>query len=124
MKVYADNAATTKIRGSALKAMNDCYEYFWGNPSSIHSIGRDANDLLERSRIIIANCICANPEEIYFTSGGTESDNLAIASANHGHIITSKFEHPAVLEAVKKMDHTLSYRFLMMGMSIIFNYIN
>lgn len=107
MKVYVDNAATTKLCDSAKNAMLNCYEYFWGNPSSIHTYGREAYEILEASRKTIAECINAKPEEIYFTSGGTESDNLAINSVQNGHIIITQFEHDAVLNSAKRFNNTV-----------------
>jgi len=107
MNVYIDNASTTKICDSAKNAMNNSMEYFWGNPSSIHSIGREANEILDASRKTIAECINAQPKEIYFTSGGTESNNLAINSVKNGHIITTQFEHDSILNTVKRFDNTV-----------------
>lgn len=105
MNVYVDNAASTKMNEHALTSMINCIKYFWGNPSSVHSIGRDAAMILEKARECIANCIGAKPNEIYFTSGGTEADNLAINTAKSGHIITSMFEHHAVLMPVAQKDN-------------------
>lgn len=107
MKVYLDNAATTRLAPEVLEAMKPYFTEKYGNASSLHGFGRDAKDALERSRDIIANKINALPEEIIFTSGGTESDNLAIKgvaeSFGKGHIITSKIEHPAVLGTCSKL---------------------
>ena len=109
--IYADNAATTKMSSTAIKAMTDCAENFWGNPSSLYNFGQIAAEKLEEARKIVAECIGANSNEIYFTSGGSESDNQAIISAakigakkNKRHIISSAFEHHAVLHTLKKLE--------------------
>jgi len=108
--IYVDNAATTKISDSAFRAMNECFTFGYGNPSSIHTLGRTAKKALERSRESIARLIGANPDEVYFTSGGTESANWAINAAvlngaNSGkrHIVSSRFEHKAVLNTLNKI---------------------
>lgn len=80
-RIYADNAATTKISQTAMKAMISAMENSYGNPSSIHQIGMAANDALQTAREQIARCLGCMPKEIFFTSGGTESDNQAIMSA-------------------------------------------
>lgn len=112
MTVYADNAATTQMSDSALKAMMPLLTEIYGNPSSLHSVGQIAKEHLEAARETVAECIGADPKEIYFTSGGSEADNQAIRSAAYigarkgkKHIISSKFEHHAVLhtlDALKK----------------------
>ena len=106
--VYLDNNATTKPRPEVIEAMAPYYSESWGNPSSVHHGGRPVKVKLAEARETIAAAINADPSEIYFTSGGTESDNIAItgyATANKihggGHIITSAIEHPAVLETTK-----------------------
>ena len=81
MQVYADNAATTKISAVALQAMMPAFETYYGNPSSLHSVGQEAKELLENARERIARCIGCEAREIYFTSGGSEADNQAILSA-------------------------------------------
>ncbi|MBQ4354132.1 MAG: cysteine desulfurase NifS [Clostridia bacterium] len=110
MYIYADNAATTKISRRAAQAMLTVMEGNWGNPSSLHSAGQRAKDLLETARANIASAIGALPQEIYFTSGGSEADNQAIVSAaalgerkGKRHIITTAFEHHAVLHTVEKL---------------------
>jgi len=112
MIVYADNAATTKISDKALQAMMPCFEKYYGNPSSLHTVGQEAKEVLEDARARVAKCLGCEPREIYFTSGGSEADNQAIRSAAHfgarkgkKHIISTAFEHHAVLhtlEALKK----------------------
>lgn len=112
MTVYADNAATTQMSDSVLKAMMPLLTDVYGNPSSLHSVGQIAKEHLEAARETVAECIGADPKEIYFTSGGSEADNQAIRSAAYigarkgkKHIISSKFEHHAVLhtlDALKK----------------------
>jgi len=110
MRVYLDNAATTKTAPEVVEAMQPFFTEKYGNASSIHSFGEEAKDALENARQLIANYINAEPEQVIFTSGGTESDNLAIkgtayALKNKGkHIITSKFEHPAVLECCQALE--------------------
>jgi cysteine desulfurase len=103
-KIYLDNAATTPLDPRVLKAMLPFLKEEYGNPSSLHSLGQRSREAIEKSREIIANFIKAKTDEIFFTSGGTESNNFAIkgvAFANEKfgkHIITSKIEHHAVLE--------------------------
>ena len=109
--VYADNAATTKISDSALKAMMPLFKEDYGNPSSLHSIGQKAKEYLEKARADIAECINAEPSTIYFTSGGSEADNQALRSAAYmgkkkgkTHIISSKFEHHAILHTLNALE--------------------
>ena len=109
-RIYADNAATTKISQTAMKAMISVMENSYGNPSSIHQIGMGANDALQTAREQIARCLGCMPKEIFFTSGGTESDNQAIVSAamlgakqNKRHIISTAFEHHAVLHTLRRL---------------------
>ena len=111
MQIYADNAATTKISGVALKAMMPCFETLYGNPSSLHSVGQEAKEALEDARARVAKCLGCEPREIYFTSGGSEADNQAIISAarlgarkNKKHIISTAFEHHAVLHTLNKLE--------------------
>lgn len=109
-RIYSDNAATTKISQTAMKAMISAMENSYGNPSSIHQIGMAANDALQTAREQIARCLGCMPKEIFFTSGGTESDNQAIMSAamlgakqNKRHIISTAFEHHAVLHTLRRL---------------------
>lgn len=111
MNVYADNAATTKTSEAAIQAMMPYFTTIYGNPSSLHSEGQRAKEALEEARASIAKHLGCTPREIYFTSGGTESDNMAIRSAaflgarkNKRHIISSAFEHHAVLHTLKKLE--------------------
>ena len=111
MQVYADNAATTKISQAALTAMMPVYETYYGNPSSLHSVGQEAKELLEDARARLAKAIGAEPQEIYFTSGGSEADNQAILSAaklgakqGNKHIVSTAFEHHAVLHVLEKLE--------------------
>ena len=118
MTVYADNAATTQMSENVLKAMMPLLTDIYGNPSSLHSIGQVAKEYLENARETVADCIGADPKEIYFTSGGSEADNQAIRSAAYigarkgkKHIVSSKFEHHAVLhtlDALKKEGFTVT----------------
>ncbi|MGN0365550.1 MAG: cysteine desulfurase family protein [Suilimivivens sp.] len=97
--VYLDNAATTAMSEAALNALTEVSSNMYGNPSSVYGFGRRTKKILDESRKIIANCIGAEPEEIYFTSCGTESDNWVLlkASEDKNKIITSVVEHHAVL---------------------------
>ena len=111
MTVYADNAATTQMSDSVLKAMMPLLTDIYGNPSSLHSVGQIAKEHLEAARESVAECIGADPKEIYFTSGGSEADNQAIRSAAYigarkgkKHIISSKFEHHAVLHTCEYLE--------------------
>jgi len=109
--VYADNAATTPVSREVLDAMLPCFEESWGNPSSAHSKGVEAKDILEDARARIAATLGAKSAEIYFTSGGTESDNWAIRGAamkmkakGRCRIVTSKIEHHAVLHTCEALE--------------------
>ena len=111
MQVYADNAATTKISSHALQAMMPCFEKFYGNPSSLHSVGQEAKEVLDDARAKVAKCLGCEPREIYFTSGGSEADNQAIRSAafygakkGKKHIISTAFEHHAVLHTLNALE--------------------
>ncbi len=111
MHVYADNAATTKLSKTALSAMMPAFEQYYGNPSSLHTAGQEAKELLEDARARIAKCIGCEPREIYFTSGGSEADNQAILSAaalgarkGKKHIISTAFEHHAVLHVLENLE--------------------
>lgn len=106
-RVYLDNAATTPLDKEVLAAMLPLLETTFGNPSSIHAHGREARNLIERSRKTVANLLNTSPAEIFFTSGGTEADNTAITSAIETyqltHAITSKVEHHAVLHTLEHL---------------------
>ena len=111
MQVYADNAATTKISDHALQAMIPCFETFYGNPSSLHSVGQEAKEVLEDARARVAAQLGCEPREVYFTSGGSEADNQAIISAarfgarkGKKHIISTAFEHHAVLHTLNRLE--------------------
>ena len=110
MFVYADNAATTKTSKTAINAMLPMLEEFYGNPSSLHTPGQLAKEKLEQARETMAKYLNAFPSEIYFTSGGSEADNQAILTAaaagerrGRKHIISTKFEHHAVLHTLDKL---------------------
>lgn len=111
MYIYADNAATTKTSSAAIEAMVQTMQKFYGNPSSLYSVGQRAKEVLEQARMDIAECIGADFKEIYFTSGGSEADNQAIISAakfgllnKKKHIISTKIEHHAVLHTLNKLE--------------------
>lgn len=110
-KIYLDNAATTSLKSEVLEEMMPILKENYGNPSSIYSIGRNARKEVEKSRQTVAEILGANSNEIFFTSGGTESDNWAIRGVafaqlrkGKNHIITSKIEHHAVLHTVKELE--------------------
>lgn len=109
--IYLDNAGTTKTSKEVLDAMMPYFEDVYGNASSLHTAGQVAKEALEKAREEVAKALNASPREIYFTSGGSESDNQAIVSAsvlgarkNKRHIITSAFEHHAVLHTLEKLE--------------------
>lgn len=106
--IYLDNAASTQIHREVLDAMLPYLQELYGNPSSIHRYGRLAHKAIEKARKQVADLINADPSEIFFTSGGTESNNTAlcgIALKNHGlQLITSAIEHDAILEPCKKLE--------------------
>lgn len=117
--IYLDNAGTTKVSNAVKKAMLPFLDNIYGNASSLHNLGQIAKEYLEQARKTVAECIGAEPGEIYFTSGGSESDNWAIESACYlgklkgkTHIITSSFEHHAILNTLKekeKQGFTVTY---------------
>ena len=110
MRVYADNAATTQISEHALQAMMPAFREHFGNPSSLHTLGQNQNEILQDARARVAKCLGCEPREIYFTSGGSEADNQAIRSAafygakkGKKHIISTPFEHHAVLHTLDQL---------------------
>ena len=107
MKVYLDNAATTPLDPEVFEAMKPYMLNFWGNPSSIHSHGREVRSAIEKARRKVAELLNAAPAEIFFTSGGTEADNMAlrcsVQSADIKHVISSPTEHHAVLHTLQHM---------------------
>ena len=108
--VYFDNSATTKLDEKVLEDMMPYLTEYYGNASSIYKLGRDSRKAVEEAREKVAKVLNCKPTEIYFTAGGSESDNTAIkgiahANKNKGnHIITSKIEHPAILETCKELE--------------------
>ena len=111
MRIYLDNAATTKMSEVAIKAMIPYMNEIYGNPSSLHSVGQEANEALQNARERIAKLLGCEPKEITFTSGGSEADNQAIISAaklgerkGKKHIISTAFEHHAVLHTLEKLE--------------------
>ena len=112
MRVYADNAATTYLSKTARDKLIECLDNFNGNPNSLHTDGQRTQEVLDEARKIVAECINArNPNEIYFTSGGSEADNQALLSAARGlekkgkkHLITLNIEHHAILHTMAKLE--------------------
>ena len=108
--IYFDNAATTKIYDDALTSYVQVSQKFFGNPSSLHQLGVDAYQVLTKARAQVASLLSVQPEEIFFTSGGTESNNRAIKgtalekSVFGKHIITTKIEHPSVIQTCKQLE--------------------
>lgn len=109
-RIYMDHSATTPVAQEVLEAMLPYFSLRFGNASSLHSFGLEAKEALEQSREKVAVLLGANPEEVIFTSGGTESDNLALLGIAHRnaklgkHIITSSVEHPAILETCRRLE--------------------
>jgi len=107
-RIYLDHTATTPLDPRVMDAMRPCFSGMFGNASSIHSYGRESRELLERARGVIAGAVGAEPAEIFFTSGGTEADNLAVtgvmsAVRDRNGIVTSATEHHAVLEPCRHL---------------------
>ena len=110
--IYADNAATTPVSPTARQVLLETMDQVWGNPSSLHTVGQAANEVLQKARQDVAKCLNAQKDrEIYFTSGGSESDNQALLTgATLGkkkgkmHIISTAFEHHAVLHSLKRLE--------------------
>ncbi len=110
-RIYADNAATTKLSRTALEAMLPCFEENYGNPSSLHTVGQNAAEALFGARRTVAELIGCEPKELYFTGGGSESDNQALltgaelgAKKGKKHIISDVIEHHAVLHSLKRLE--------------------
>ena len=109
--IYADNAATTRLSPHALEVMTDVAQNAWGNPSSLYELGQRAQEVLTDARSRMARILGAEAKEVYFTSGGSESDNQAIrscarlgAAKNKRHIVSTAFEHHAVLHTLKRLE--------------------
>ena len=108
--IYLDNSATTPIKSEVLQEMMPYLTTEYGNASSLYSVGRSAKRAIEKARNRVAELLNCNHNEIYFTGGGSESDNIALkgfvyANKEKGnHIITSKIEHPAILETCKTLE--------------------
>ena len=111
--IYADHAGTTAVTPKALEAMLPYFTQGYGNPSSLYAFGQQAKSDLEQARATVARCLNAQPEEIYFTSGGTEADNwalrgvaelMALKGKKTGHIITTAIEHHAILHTAQWME--------------------
>ena len=108
--IYLDNSATTRPCAEAVDKITELLTVCWGNPSSLHGLGFAAEQELSAARRAVARSLSCTPEEIFFTSGGTESDNMAIFGTAHSRkregkkIITSRVEHPAVLESCRVLE--------------------
>ena len=109
--IYADNAATTKMTDGAIEVMTECMRNVYGNPSSLHSVGQRAAEVLLDSREKVARCLGCDANEIYFTSGGSEADNQALVTAaaigkkkGKTHIISTTVEHHAILHTLKELE--------------------
>ncbi|MGM9551291.1 MAG: cysteine desulfurase family protein [Clostridia bacterium] len=106
--IYFDNSATTPIAPEVIEKMKESMENSWGNPSSTHAVGRNAAKLVKDARKTLADYLGVKEDEVYFTSGGTESDNIAIFGAANikkgNRIVTTMIEHPAVLECMKHLE--------------------
>jgi len=109
-EVYLDNSSTTKVSDAAAKAVFDVMTNSYGNPSSLHGKGLEAEKLMKTARETVASALGVGPSEIYFTSGGTESNNIAIKGAANAyrrkgtHLITTSIEHPSVLDAFGQLE--------------------
>ena len=107
--IYFDNSATTKVHPEVLNTFVTVNERFWANPASIHTFGHQTNELLQSAREQIADILKTSSEKVFFTSGGTESNNLAIFGLAHKykhrgkHVLISEIEHPSIIEAAKKL---------------------
>ena len=108
MQIYLDNSATTRPYAEAVEAMRECMTENWGNPGGIYNFGREAYRAMSQAREQVARLIGAEPGEIFFTSGGTEADNLALRGVAErfqaGHIITTEIEHAAVLKTCRELE--------------------
>lgn len=108
--VYLDNSATTQVCIEAAQKVMDVMTFYYGNPSSKHSMGVEAENILNNARRSIASVLCCRSDEIYFTSGGTESNNLAVFGAAKAlkrrgrRIVTTQIEHPSVLKAMDELE--------------------
>ena len=112
MKVYFDNAATTKVRDEVVDEISDVLKNCFGNPSSTHSYGRSAKSFIETSRKSIAKILNCEPGEIIFNSGGTESDNsilkCAVKDLGVKHVISSKIEHHAITHTLEEIERGIN----------------
>ena len=115
--IYADNAATTRMSENALRTYINAAENLWGNPSSLHIAGQSAKAALEEARAKMAALLHCEPREVYFTSGGSESDNQALRTAvmaglkkGKNHVVSTRFEHHAVLHTLQQLEKELGIR--------------
>ena len=104
MRIYLDNAATTRVTEAVFEAMKPYFCEIYGNPASEHGFGRDARRAVDAARAQVAQALGAQAGEIYFTASGTEADNWAIRCAGKGHVITSVIEHHAVLHSCRRLE--------------------
>lgn len=110
MNIYLDSTATTEPREEVIKDMVETMNKFYGNPSSLHRMGLDAEKRMNNSRKVISGALGVNPDEIYFTSGGTEGNNIAIQGVlkrfvnKNAHVITTEIEHPSVLNTIRSYE--------------------
>lgn len=108
--IYFDHSATTPIDPRVADAMHPAMEELYGNPSSLHEVGRKAHEVIEQARQQVANLLSAAPDEVFFTASGTEADNMALVGVSEQfapedcHLITSSIEHPAILETCKHLE--------------------
>lgn len=109
MRVYLDNAATTRLDAEVAEAMKETMDRVYGNPSSVHAFGREARTVIDRARKMVAEILGTSPAELFFTSGGTEANNLVLRKSVTGlgvtRIITSPVEHHAVLHTAEELAH-------------------
>lgn len=110
--VYLDSAATTKIHPKVKEEMDVCDEKFFGNSSSLHTLGREAKEKLDRARENISKKVNSKNHKLIFTSGGTESNSFALKGINTNHIITTKIEHDSILNTVKSLEKTVKVTYL------------
>src|SRR3546814_8000097 len=119
MRIYFDNAATTAIDPEVFEEMTRVMRDYYGNPSSIHAHGREVRTLIEKARKTVAHLLNVSPSEIFFTSGGTEADNMAIRMGleTYGinHAISSPIEHHAVLHTLEELEKSKGLKYSLLN---------